>query len=185
MAYQKKSTKTQATQEETKIASETTVAEKKKKEFKNDDLIYCKSITNGLLGMIGIKSKILYRWSDRGDVTPVEYADLMAAVMQKTDHIRLPRFIIEDEDFLALPHCKWIKKIYDSMFDADHLKDILKMNPSQMKKAIGELPDGAKESIKGLAAKQIQAGQLDSVKKIKTLDEIFGTELMLMTGLFN
>ena len=54
-----------------------------------------------------------------------------------------------------------------------------------MKSIILSLPDGAKESIKNMASQMISKGTLDSVQKIKFLDEIFNTELMLMTGLFN
>ena len=48
-----------------------------------------------------------------------------------------------------------------------------------MRKAIEELPEGAFESIKGVAASMIHSGQYDSVKKIKVLDEIFDTKLLL------
>ena len=54
-----------------------------------------------------------------------------------------------------------------------------------MKATIMKLPEGAKNSIKHIASQLISDGTLDSVKKIKTLDEIFDTELSIMTGLFN
>lgn len=165
---------------ENKVIEET--AAPKRKKFKATDVIECMSITSGELGMIGIKSRINYKWATRGDVTEVEYQDLRAAVMSNVSHITKPYFIIQDEDFIA--EFPALKKAYEAMYSVRDLKDVLKMPVRQMKKTILSLPDGAKQSIKNIAATQIANGQLDSVQKIRTIDEIFGTELMLMTGLF-
>jgi len=54
-----------------------------------------------------------------------------------------------------------------------------------MKATILSLPKGAQDAIKHLASKMVSDGRLDSVKKIKTLDEIFDTEMSIMTGLFS
>ena len=48
-----------------------------------------------------------------------------------------------------------------------------------MKTEISKLPVGAKESIKGIAATMIDSHVLDSVQRIKALDEIFGTNMLL------
>ena len=88
-----------------------------------------------------------------------------------------PRFIIQDEEFVA--QHKDLKELYDSLYSIKDLKDILNLPVAQMRKAIEELPEGAFESIKGVAASMIHNGQYDSVKKIKVLDEIFDTKLLL------
>jgi len=153
------------------------------KKYKATDVIPCMSITAGELGMEGIKSRINYRWSEQGDITEVEYQDLLAAIRQNNNFIVKPYFIIQDEELLS--QFPQVKKIYDSMYSGRDLKDILKLRPAEMRAAIIALPDGAKEAIKNIASSQISSGQLDSVRKIKFLDELFGTELMLMTELFN
>mgnify|MGYP003560462989 CR=1 FL=1 len=72
------------------------------------------------------------------------------------------------------------------MYSIKDLRDVLTDLPVKtMKTTIMSLPEGAKESIKHLASQMISNGSLDSVQKIKALDEIYGTELMLMTGLFS
>lgn len=53
---------------------------KEKKVFAQDEGIPCRSITQGGLYMEGAKTKMLYEWSDYGDITYVEYADLASAV---------------------------------------------------------------------------------------------------------
>ena len=57
------------------------------------------------------------------------------------------------------------------------------MPVDQMVSAIEKLPDGAKESLKTIAAKQVSLGVLDSVNKIRALDRIFGTDLNLLSEL--
>ena len=70
------------------------------------------------------------------------------------------------------------------MLSYNDLKDILKLDVVNMKKVISQLPAGAKDSMKNIASTQITNGFLDSVQKIKALDEIFDTKFMLMTELF-
>lgn len=153
-----------------------------KRKFRESDPIECVSITSGTLGMIGIKSGINYRWAGRNDVTEVEYQDLVAAIRSGKKHITKPFFIIKDKDFLK--EFPQVAKVYDSMFSINDLKDVFQLSAPQMKKTILSLPTGAQESIKHIASDMIARGSLDSVAKIKALDEIFETKFMLMTELF-
>ena len=175
-------------EEKNEIIDEVEVEPKKKeknpKKFEATEGIPCKSITPGGLYMEGIKSHIVYEWADNGDVTEVEYQDLAAAIRSNVSYISKPYFIIEDEE--VLEQFPQIKKRYESMYSIKDLRDVLTDLPVKtMKATILSLPEGAKESIKHLASQMISNGSLDSVQKIKTLDEIYGTELMLMTGLFS
>ena len=154
-----------------------------KRKFADSDPILCVSITSGKLAMIGPKTRIDYTWTSRGDACEVEYQDLVAAIRSSKKHITQPYFIIQDEEFLdQFPK---VKEIYNSMYSINDLKDVFKMSPAQMKKTISSLPDGAKESIKNIASSMITNGTLDSVQKIKVLDELFDTKFMLMTELFD
>lgn len=160
-----------------------TVTKPEKKKFASDEGIDCVSITSGELGMIGIKSGINYRWAERGDVTQVEYQDLVAAVRSNKSYIFKPLFIIKNDDFVA--EFPQLNRAYSAMYSIRDLRDVLKMPAAQMKSTILSLPEGAKESIKNIAATMINNGSLDSIQKVKILDEIFDTKLMLLTELFN
>ena len=165
--------------ENTPTVEETIVKEPRK--FVADEYIKCVSITSGELMMIGEKTKSLYKWADRGDDQDVEYQDLIYAVRANSGFVFKPRFIIEDEDFLDQNPS--VKAKYESMYTLDDIKDVLALDPQSMKQTILSLPEGAKDSIKSIAATMIADGTLDSVTKIKILDEIFDTQLMLMTEL--
>ena len=65
------------------------------------------------------------------------------------------------------------------------LKKILTLPTDQMIESIKKLPSGAFDNIKAIAAKQVADGILDSVSKIKALDQLFDTDLNLIGQLFN
>ena len=96
----------------------------------------------------------------------------------------LGKFTIEDEELVA--QFPQLKKIYNTLYSVGDLEDVITdLSPGDMKATILSLPKGAQDSIKHLASKMVSDGRLDSVRKIKVLDEIFDTEMSIMTGLFN
>ena len=88
-------------------------------------------------------------------------------------------FIIEDEDFLE--EFPVVKKFYEDSYDVKELKNILYMHLEDMKKAIVALPKGALKTLQSIASTEVSNKTLDSIQKIRYLDEVFGTELLLLT----
>ncbi len=152
------------------------------KKFKQDEVIMCRSITVGGLWLDGMKSKNIYRWVEYGDEVEVEYRDLAAMVRSRSSYIFKPMFIILDEDFIK--EFPQLNDFYNNQYTTGDLKEVLDLPVTKMISAIKTLPAGAVESLKNIAATQVANGQLDSVKKIKALDELFGTELNLLASLF-
>ena len=147
------------------------------KKYEKDELIPCKSITNGKLLVTGARSNILYKWADYGHVIDVEFQDLDYMIRSHKSEIMKPRFIILDEELVnKYPD---IRKLYDTLYSMDDLKDIIDLPVSAMRKAIANLPSGAKIAVRDIAGSMIDDGSLDSVSKIKALDELFGTNLLL------
>ena len=147
------------------------------KKYNANDLIKCKSIANGELLFVGEKSKILYRWSDYGDVEEVEYQDLLYAARMRSKTLLLPRIIVLDNEFVK--QNKELDKLYKSMHGYDDLIKLLNLDINSFKVALTTLPEGVRDALKGLASTMIANGSLDSIKKIKALDEAFGTQLLL------
>lgn len=153
------------------------VVKKEAKKFKATDEIKCVSITPGMLVMEGKKSERLYSWVDSGDAVYVEYADLVAEIRTRSNYVFRPRFVVDDEDFInEFPD---LNTLYASLYSKKDLKKILTLEPAKMRSVIGQLPDGAKESIKSLAVSAIERGELDSINRIKVIDEIFDTSMLL------
>lgn len=160
------------------VEVETKVAKKK---FANDDEIECVSITPGQLFVNGERSKELYSFADIDDVQYLRYDDLLYLTRRKHPSVFKPRFIIKDADFLA--QNKEVEELYASLYTNTDLKSILKMSPAQMKTKIQSLPQGAKDSLMIIAMTMIDNGTLDSIQRIKVLDELFGTNMLFkLTG---
>lgn len=165
-----------STKSMTKTTNEETKTETRK--YSNTDLIPCRSIVSGGLYIEGMRTKILYSWADYGDVVEMEYQDLIYMVRTRANtDIYEPRIIIEDEEFIE--QNKSLADLYESMYTTKDLRDILAMPTAKMKQEIIKLPNGVKNAIKGIASTMIDSHALDSVQKIKVLDEIFGTQMLL------
>ena len=166
--------KTEATAYETKTKTEVKKASRK---FAQDDLIPCRSITFGELLLTGTKSKLLYSWANYGDVTEVEFQDLQALKSTKSSYLYRPRFIIEDEELIE-QWSKDFKELYDGIIEVD-VEEMFNLPLTQFKSKLKKAPKGVQQAVKDIAGEKILNGSLDSLKKIKAIDEILGTDLKL------
>lgn len=148
-----------------------------KREFKDNDPIRCTSVTSGKLIMIGLKTQQRYAWLDAGDYLDVDYADVIAAVRTRNPYITKPRFVVDDEDFIE--QNKSLQKLYDSLYSKDDLTKILQLPANKMAEVIKKLPEGVQETVKSIAVTAIENGSLDSIQRVKVIDEIFGTQMLI------
>lgn len=156
---------------------QTTVKKKAPRKFEQNDLILCRSVTYGELLYPAKKSQLLYTWANYGDTTEVEYQDLQALRSTKSAYLNAPYFMIEDEELLE----QWpeFKKIYEKIAVTD-LDKMFDMPLNKFKVALKNLPVGFRDSIKNVASAKILDGTLDSLSKIKAIDEVFNTDLKLL-----
>ena len=177
-------TKTPAKAEETsEDIKQTTDSVSTQKTFDPNEGILCRSVTHGKLFVDGIKTGMKYTFLDYDDEADIEYRDLVALVRSRDKSVYNPRFIIMDEDFIA--EYPTLKKFYNDHFSTKNIKEILDLPEHQMKEEISKLPKGAVESLKSIAVNQIVNGEIDSIRKIKALDEAFGTDLSLLNELLS
>ena len=163
--------------EEVAVATESKATKKIVRKFAPDDLIICRSITFGELLLTGKKSKLLYSWANYGDTTEVEYQDLQALKSTRSSYLFKPRFIIEDEELVE----QWGKDfgdIYKNIEDID-AEDLLKLPVAQLRSKLKKASKGVQLAVKNIAGDKILNGSLDSLAKIKAIDEILGTDLKL------
>lgn len=141
----------------------------------------CHSVTAGGLN-INCRSRNHYEFKDYGDRNEIEYRDLVELVRKHSDHIFVPRIIIDDEDFLEeFPE---LKRFYAEQFTVSDLKEVLRLSPDRMEKEIEKLPSDVMGTIRSLAATMVGNGEIDSVRKIRTLTKVFGTDFNLLSELF-
>ena len=160
-----------------------TESKKVRKTFNADDGIICRSVTQGGLFMEGPKTHMHYEWVQYGDITEVEYSDLAALVRVKSTYVFGPWFMIDDEDFIE--EFPQLKKFYTENYTLSDLETILSYPTDRMMDEVRSLPKTAAESLKVMSASAISDGTLDSVAKIKALDDFFGTNLSLLAEFKN
>lgn len=150
---------------------------KEVRKYAPGDMIPCRSITYGELLLTGSKTKLLYTWANYGDVTEMEFQDLQALRSTRSSYLFKPRFIIEDEELVE----QWkgdFGKIYSDIVEMD-VEDIFRLPLNQFKAKLKKAPVGIQQAVKNVAGEKIMNGSLDSLAKIKAIDEILGTELKL------
>ena len=156
-----------------------TIKATRKSKFEDGDLIPCKSVTSGGLNFIGTSGKKV-RFADYGAVEYVEYGDLRreAQIANQTNYLYYPRFIVLDPEFVE--EFPKLEEFYSQWYsDEGDFEKILELPKKQMIEAIEKLPKGCKECLKGIVSTKLDDGTLDSVQKIKMLDEVFGTNMLI------
>ena len=155
------------------------VIKRPESKFSDKDMIPCKSVTSGGLSFIGA-SGTKYRWGNQGVIEYVAYEDLRreAQSANPNNYLFYPRFVVVDPDFVE--EFPKLEEFYSKFYaEAGDFEAILNLPDGQMKEAIDKLPKGCRECVKGIVATKVYEGELDSVKKIKALDAIFGTNMLL------
>lgn len=169
-----------------KVEEPKTVVEKKSevKKFEPSDPITCRSVCQGILNMEGKSTGTMYRFDGYGDEIDIEYRDLLSEARNaRSAYIYNPMLIVEDKDFInSVPA---LKKFYDNYADVTNLRGILGKPVQQMIEAIQELPQGAQDQIKILASTLISNGELDSMSRIKALEDYFGIQMSLVAEILN
>ena len=160
--------------EEIEVVKETKKAPRK---YAPDDMITCRSVTFGELLMTGKKSGLLYSWANHDDTTEVEYQDLQALKSTRSSYLFRPRFIVEDEE-LVEQWGKEFEKLYENIVSVD-VESLFKLPVNHLKSKLKSAPKGVQQAVKNIAGEKILNGSLDSLAKIKAIDEVLGTDLKI------
>ena len=169
-------TEIEAVEEVVETKKTKTVAKTPRK-YASDEMIPCRSLTYGGLLLTGTKSKMLYTWANYGDVTEMEFQDLQALRSTRSSYLFKPRFIIEDAELVE----QWdsdLGKMYKDIVDVD-VEEMFKLPLNQFKSRLKKAPAGVQQAVKNIAGEKILNGTLDSLAKIKAIDEILDTDLKL------
>lgn len=146
-------------------------------EYKAEDMIPCRSITQGELILSGKRSGILYRWFAVGDIVEVEYQDLLALNSNRSAYLYEPYFVIEDSELLNQPRWKSLLPVYEKLYENQDMDAILNLPPAQLKQMLIKFPESYKKTIAIEVATRIERGAYDSIDRIKAIDESLGTDL--------
>lgn len=167
---------------ETENTTVATTTETKERVFDPEEYIDCKAVKYGVTFIEGMKTKEVYQFEGENDIVGVAYKDLENMVRTRSSYLFAPWIIVIDEDFVAkFPK---LKEFYDSMYSTGDIRAILNLSDYELKNVLATMPSGILDSVKSTAMSMIANGTMDSVRKIRTLDDFFGTKMMEMTGLY-
>lgn len=180
-----RTTKTQ-TKSDTKVVEkeEPIIKEVSKPErvFKQSDPILCRSVTPGWLGCSG-KSGMYYIFENYGDECEIEYGDLFALKGRHSAYLYEPLFVIEDEELLENARWKDLADFYsEKVYGMDDIEYVLNKPVTSFKSALEEMSKGLQKALLVEVAVRIEEGTFDSMKKIKLIDEVCGTDLWKMAS---
>lgn len=156
---------------------------KEVRKFEQTDPILCRSVTPGWMACYG-KSGIPYVFYNYGDECEIEYGDLFALKNRRSKYLYDPLFVIEDEELLENPRWKDLAEFYsEKVYGMDDINYVLNLPNNKFKSTLTSLPKGLVKALNVEVAKRIEDGTFDSVKKVKVIDEVCGTDFWtLMSG---
>ena len=155
-------------------------AVKAPKKYEPNDTIMCHSVFPGTFLFSGPKSKIVYPFEAPGDENPVEYQDLLAALMGKKKSVMAPYIVIDDEELLEDMKWKQVKQIYDDMFAIKDMESFLSMSFDDFKQTFNKLPVGVKKNVMLEISARVRDGRFSEMKKIRLVDEACNSNIAVL-----
>lgn len=158
------------------VPKEPKATPKQPRQYNQNDLILCRSVTAGWLGVSG-KSGQYYTFTNAGDYQEIEYQDLFALKSRHSRYLFDPLFVIEDQELLENPRWSDLKQFYEEkVFTVEDVDEVLNLPLIKFKSVLPNLPKGLAKTLQVRVATKIENGTFDSLNKIKAIDEVFGTD---------
>lgn len=148
----------------------------KRKEIDRNELIACRSSVNGRLIYISPRSKEKFVWDDFGATEYLEMGELMTMKSAHPKFLKDVQLIIDDEEaaeYLGMT------KIYEDMVQLDELDDFFDKKADEIAELLPKLPEGLRKAVGSRARKLVEEGELDSLSKIKLIEQELGVDLQL------
>ena len=179
MAY-KKSTATKTTASDNSEAKVSAVRPKKAeiRDFDPNTRVEVKSNFYGTLFYQSSVTGTVVEWSNYGDVNIMTLAEL------KNMRNSQRRFFVDNwvtiigEDAQEILEWLQIDKYYGEYSDIGDIDEVFDWTPAKIKSEVSKMPSGLKNSIALKAYDMIEGGELDSINKIRAIEEATGCDLM-------
>lgn len=157
---------------------EETVPQKRTKraEIDRNEMIPCRSATDGKLLYISDRTRARFVWANFGVTQYVEMGELLDMRASHPKFLDDVRLIVEDED--AVEYLGLTAK-YESLDGFDDLDKFFDKTADELAEMVPKLPKGIKDSLASRARKLIEQGTLDSNNKIRILEESLKVDLKL------
>lgn len=169
----KKTPSTRAKKEETSIdsaAAESPVVTQARK-IDPDDYVSVRNNTMGTL--IYISSRQMgynVTWDEFGDEEMIKFGELQAMRNSQKRFFTDNWIFIDDPEILR---ALGVEKYYENAVNPNNIKQLFDLPVSSMVDKIKKMTDGMKDCVKRKAVEMYYSGELDSVNKMKALEQVF------------
>lgn len=147
---------------------------KRKTDIDRFEQIPVMNCTNGQVVFISKKTGAEYLWTNYGDVEYLEMQELISMRSGSRDFLHFPYLIVLDDnavEYLGLT------KMYKNLIDLENIENIFNLNLEEFKEIVEKAPKGLVHTIVSKAKLMHEQGTLDSVAKVKFLNQKFGTDI--------
>ena len=151
------------------------VAEETKEPLSLKSLV---KVVNGHNGTLVYKSKknvgFKIVFENFGDFDEIEMGELLSAKNTQPEFFSNNWFLIEDQDVIEYLR---VGKFYKNALKIEDFDEIFKRSDKDLLEAIESLSSGQKSTLSVTARKKVDSGEIDSIKKIETLEKALGCSL--------
>jgi hypothetical protein len=147
---------------------------KKINQIEKDRQVAIMNVTNGSLLYRSMKTGAEYRFEKYGDVEYIELSELLSMRSSKRIYLDEPLLLILDEEIVE--HLNLTKQYekFSKFSDIDKLFDLPNI---QFKELVENSPIGFAHLIVSKAREKMVNGELDSVQKVKVIEDFYKIEL--------
>lgn len=167
-----------AKDEEVKEAkSEVKATKKEARVIDRNKRVPVRSVTENGLTYVSKASGLTTTWSNFGDEQWLEVEELIRMKSSSPVFLTNPWIVIDDEemvDYLGL------KSIYDKIIAVDELEGFFNLPVTEIESILKTAPKGTKQLVSSKARKLVEAGELDSNKVIKVLEQSLEIDLSMV-----
>ena len=136
-------------------------------------------VVNGHTGRLVYKSKkntgFKIVFEKFGDFEEMELSELLSAKNSQPKFFSKKWFLIEDKDVIEYLR---VNKYYENALTLEEFEEIFDKPDAELIEIISKLSDGQKASLANKAREMIDVGEIDSRKKIETLEKALGVQLV-------
>lgn len=134
--------------------------------------VACTNLTNGKLIYIS-KKQLGYQvvWQNPNDVEYIELGELVSMRNSQRAFFEKGWLGIDDPDIIKFLK---VEQYYKNIINLEHIEDFFNLPNNKIEEKLKNMSDGYRENIKNKAIDMIKNDEIDSIKKVKFLKEIFG-----------
>lgn len=173
------------------MKTETKIINKQNIKIGDDVILSVKSNVAGELIYINHKTGDETHWTEYGDVQTLKAGDIRAMKAKQPKFLTDNWIAVEgiedaddnydDVDVFAILEALGILQYYRDNFYPQNINEVFNWKEEEMRNKIPSMPKTIKDTLIISANELISNGILDSMRKIKTLEEILGCELMSLS----